>query len=177
MGLTAEGNENSAWSSPDRSFSERLCGHRCSRWDPIVAWYKARSPGFPQKSIREGAQQETFWGLSGPRPKRLVAPSLIDFWGNPGLRALHQAIGIPMFAPSGHRCPRRHADLSRASRTWPRLDWPLNLEGPTRKPRHASAFSTHSDTQAVPEFHCEYECLKAFFWHARFLNAPICCLP
>ena len=28
-----------------------------------------------------------------------------------------------------------------------------NLEGPTRKPRHASVFSTHSDTQAVPAFH------------------------
>ena len=28
------------------------------------------------------------------------------------------------------------------------------LEGPTRKPRHASVFSTHSDTQAVPAFHC-----------------------
>ena len=30
----------------------------------------------------------------------------------------------------------------------------LSLEGPTRKPRHASVFSTHSDTQAVPAFHC-----------------------
>ena len=29
-----------------------------------------------------------------------------------------------------------------------------NLEGPTREPRHASVFSTHSDTQAVPAFHC-----------------------
>ena len=29
-----------------------------------------------------------------------------------------------------------------------------NLEGPTRKPRHASVFSMHSDTQAVPAFHC-----------------------
>ena len=28
------------------------------------------------------------------------------------------------------------------------------LEGPTRKRRHASVFSTHSDTQAVPAFHC-----------------------
>ena len=26
--------------------------------------------------------------------------------------------------------------------------------GPTRKPRHASVFSTHSDKQAVPAFHC-----------------------
>ena len=37
------------------------------------------------------------------------------------------------------------------------------LEGPTRKPRHASVFSTHSDTQAVPAFHCKNECLKTFF--------------
>ena len=28
------------------------------------------------------------------------------------------------------------------------------LEGSTRKPRHASVFSMHSDTQAVPAFHC-----------------------
>ena len=45
-------------------------------------------------------EQETFLGLSGPRPKRLLAPSLIDFRGNPGIRALYQAIGsnpIPGF--------------------------------------------------------------------------------
>ena len=35
-------------------------------------------------------------GLSGPQPKRLLAPSLIDFQGNPGIRALYQAIGIPI---------------------------------------------------------------------------------
>ena len=28
------------------------------------------------------------------------------------------------------------------------------IKRPTRKPRHASVFSTHSDTQAVPAFHC-----------------------
>ena len=34
-------------------------------------------------------------GLSGPRPIRLLAASsLIDFRGNPGIRALYQAIGI-----------------------------------------------------------------------------------
>ena len=93
------------------------------------AWCKARIPGFPRKSIREGAsslfgrgperpknvscsratpwlhrcksgvalEQETILGLSGPRPKRLLAPSLIDFRGNPGIRALHQANGISSF--------------------------------------------------------------------------------
>ena len=30
----------------------------------------------------------------------------------------------------------------------------IGLGWPTRKPRHASVFSTHSDTQAVPAFHC-----------------------
>ena len=29
-----------------------------------------------------------------------------------------------------------------------------SLEGPRRKPRHASVFSTRSDTQAVPALHC-----------------------
>ena len=38
-----------------------------------------------------------------------------------------------------------------------------NLEGPTRKPRHASAFSTHSDTQAVPTFHCTRTFKRHFF--------------
>ena len=37
-------------------------------------------------------EQETFWGLSGPRPKRLIAPSVVDFWGNPGIWAL--SIGV-----------------------------------------------------------------------------------
>ena len=40
-------------------------------------------------------EQETILGLSGPRPKRLLAPSLIDIRGNPGIRASYQAIGIP----------------------------------------------------------------------------------
>ena len=39
-------------------------------------------------------EQEIFLGLSGLRLKRLLAPSLIDFQGNPGIRALYQAIGI-----------------------------------------------------------------------------------
>ena len=35
------------------------------------------------------------------------------------------------------------------------LVWDIpGLEGPTRKPRHASVCSTHSDTQAVPALHC-----------------------
>ena len=44
-------------------------------------------------------EQEIFWGLSGPGPKRLLAPSLIDFRGKTGIRALYQAIGIPSLSP------------------------------------------------------------------------------
>ena len=36
------------------------------------------------------------------------------------------------------------------------------LIGPTRKPRHASVFSTHSDMQVVPAFHC-IRMLKSIF--------------
>ena len=42
----------------------------------------------------------------------------------------------------------------------------FGLEVPTRKPRHASVFSTHSDTRTVPAFHCIRLCLKAFFRRA-----------
>ena len=54
--------------------------------------------------------------------------------------------------------------------------WILNLEGPTRKARQASVFSTHSDTQAVPAFHC-VRMFKGIFstrvffkthWHAVY---------
>ena len=41
-------------------------------------------------------EQKIFLGLSGPGPKRLLAPSLIDFRGKTGIRALYQAIGIPI---------------------------------------------------------------------------------
>ena len=37
------------------------------------------------------------------------------------------------------------------------------LEGPTRKPRHASVLSTHSDTQEVPAFHCKRMFKGIFF--------------
>ena len=51
-----------------------------------------------------------------------------------------------------------------------------NLEGPTRKPQHASIFSTHSDMQAVPAFHC-FRMLKGNSSTRAFLNAPTRCLP
>ena len=43
------------------------------------------------------------------------------------------------------------------------------LEGPTRKPRHASVFSMHSDTQAVPSFHC-IRMFKGIFSTRAFLK-------
>ena len=49
-------------------------------------------------SLGVALEQETILGLSGHCPIRLLAPSLIDFQGNPGIRVLYQAIGIPMFA-------------------------------------------------------------------------------
>ena len=71
-------------------------------------------------------------------------------------------------APKSHLHPLPHLG---PSETWENptkktLRFQGNLEGPTRKPRHASVFSTHSDTQAVPAFHCIRLCLKAFFRHA-----------
>ena len=86
-----------------------------------IAWYKARLPGFPRKSMTEGAsslvwqgsgspkkvscskatlrlhrcnlgvalEQETFLGLPEPCQTRLLAPSVIDFRGNPGIRAFY----------------------------------------------------------------------------------------
>ena len=38
-----------------------------------------------------------------------------------------------------------------------------SLEGPTRKPRRASVFSTHSGTQAAPAFHCIRMCKRHSF--------------
>ena len=37
----------------------------------------------------------------------------------------------------------------------------------TQTPTRNNVFSTHSDTQAVPAFHCIRLCLKAVFRHAR----------
>ena len=48
-------------------------------------------------------------------------------------------------------------------------DWEKNLEGPTRKPRHASVFSTHSDTQSGPAFHC-IRMFKGIFSTRAFLK-------
>ena len=50
------------------------------------------------------------------------------------------------------------------------------LEGPTRKPRQASVFCTHFDTQAVPEFHC-IRMFKGICPTCAFWNAPTRCLP
>ena len=74
-----------------------------------IAWYKApcfspknrpgkeqrATPRFAPMQVWVALEQETFLGLSGPRLKRLLAPSLIDFREQTGIQALNQAIGIP----------------------------------------------------------------------------------
>ena len=57
-----------------------------------IAWYKARIPGFLRKSRREGPSR------AGPKNvfcSRATQISRLDFWRNPVIRALYQAIGIP----------------------------------------------------------------------------------
>ena len=44
------------------------------------------------------------------------------------------------------------------------------LEGPTRKLRHATVFSTLSDLQAVPAFHCIRMFFKGIFSTRAFLK-------
>ena len=53
----------------------------------------------------------------------------------------------------------------------------FSLEGPTRKPQHASVFSTHSDTQAVPAFHCIRMLKGTFFDTLAFLKRTDTLLP
>ena len=52
----------------------------------------------------------------------------------------------------------------------------LILEGPTCKPRHASVFSMHSDTQAAPSFHC-IRMFKGTFSTRAFLKPTDTRLP
>ena len=54
----------------------------------------SRLPG-TRPNLGVALEQATILGLSSPRPKRLLAPSLVDFRGKAGIRALYQAIGIP----------------------------------------------------------------------------------
>ena len=44
-----------------------------------------------------------------------------------------------------------------------------SLEGPRRKPRRASVFGAHSDTQAAPAFHC-IRMFKGIFSTRAFLK-------
>ena len=65
--------------------SERPKNVSCSR----------ATPDLHRCNLGVALEQETILGLSGPRPKRLLALSLMDFRGNPGIWALYQANGIP----------------------------------------------------------------------------------
>ena len=44
------------------------------------------TPKVAQMQVWVALEQETFLGLSGPGPKRLLAPALVDVGGNPGIR-------------------------------------------------------------------------------------------
>ena len=46
----------------------------------------------PVQSWSYPRARDIFGGLSGPRLNRLLAPSLVDFQGNPGIQDLHQAM-------------------------------------------------------------------------------------
>ena len=68
---------------------------------------------------------------------------------------------FPATSPRCQLASKTHQKLSWGLKTTPEsvrmlggVGAILTLEGPTRKPRHASVFSTRSDTQAVPAFHC-----------------------
>ena len=54
-----------------------------------------RDPNLHRCILGVALEPETILGLSGPRPKRPLAPSLIDFRGSPEIRASYQANGIP----------------------------------------------------------------------------------
>ena len=57
------------------------------------------TPRLHRCNLGVALEQEILLGLFGPRPKILLAPSPVDFRGNPGIRALYQAIGIPILRP------------------------------------------------------------------------------
>ena len=60
---------------------------------PKMSLALGQPPRLHRCNLGVAPEQETFWGLSGPRPERLLAPSLIDFRGNAGIQALyHQRI-------------------------------------------------------------------------------------
>ena len=60
-----------------------------NRWIPSIFWVTVGSQPWGCSRARDN-----FWTLR-PLPARLLAPSLINFWGNPGFWALYQAIRIP----------------------------------------------------------------------------------
>ena len=109
-----------------------------------------------------GALQEVFCFLSlvkaksgkmeeisqkGPQIPKKVKITRFSFKSAPGCRTqrAQTLTKIQDFRPGLQFSSANEERTFRASHT---------LEGPTRKPRHASVFSTHSDTQAVPALHC-----------------------
>ena len=62
---------------------------------PRIVSCSRATPDLHRCNLGVALEQETIFGLSGPCPKRLLAPSLIDFRGNPRIWASYQAVGIP----------------------------------------------------------------------------------
>ena len=84
-----------SWISPkNRQGKEQVVFLGEGQRDPEMSLPRA-TPRLHRCKPGVALEQETFLEFSGLPPKRLLAPSLIDFWGNPGIRALYQAIGIP----------------------------------------------------------------------------------
>ena len=52
------------------------------------------TPELHQCNLGVALEQETFSGLPGHPPERLLAPAPIDFRGNPGIRGLYRAIRV-----------------------------------------------------------------------------------
>ena len=97
-----------------------------------------------------------FRTLFGPQGRKVQGDSFDSF-------------GIPGPESPGDSCKGRAGlqSLGRQAQLF-RLQILLPLEGPTRKPRHASAFSTHSETRKRIPHSTGYECFKAFFRHAVY---------
>ena len=74
-------------------------------------------------------------------------------------------------------CPKQRPPLVLQIPDRKRFQFSEKYDSVSKVFRHAkSVFSMHSDTQAVPAFHC-IRMFKGIFRHARFKNAPTRCLP
>ena len=61
---------------------------------PETVSCSSATPDMHRRNLGVALEQETFSGLPGHPPKRLLAPSPIDFGGNPEIRGLYQAVRV-----------------------------------------------------------------------------------